>query len=52
MSRRKTVRLTVRPEDLKKTRVPLPKKVERVHKHRKDRRAQETRKDLEGMAEE
>lgn len=52
MPRKRTVKLTVRPEDLRKVRVPLPKKGERIHKHRKDRRSQETKRDLENLAEE
>ena len=50
MPQKKTV-LTVKKEDLLKTRVSLPKKVEKVHKHRKDLRAQETKKDLERLTE-
>ncbi len=52
MPRRKSKILKVKPEDLKKLRVPLPKKPAKVHKHRKDRRTTETRRDLERLAEE
>jgi hypothetical protein len=52
MARRKTTTITIKKEDLGKGRVPLPKQVERVHKHRKDRRSQETKQDLEKMAQE
>ena len=52
MAKRKTTTITVKKEDLGKERVPLPKKVEKIHKHRKDRRSKETKQDLEKMAKE
>jgi len=52
MSKRKTTTITIKKEHLGNERVPLPKKVEKIHKHRKDRRSQETKQDLEKMAEE
>ena len=52
MAKRKTTTITIKKEDLGKGRVPLPKKVEKIHKHRKDRRTQETKQDLEKMAQE
>lgn len=52
MPRRKAKILKVKPEDLKKVRVPLPQKPAKVHRHRKDRRSAETKQDLERLAEE
>jgi hypothetical protein len=52
MSKRKTATIPIKKEDLGRGRVPLPKKVEKIHKHRKDRRTQETKQHLENMAQE
>ena len=38
--------------DLPKERLPFPRQTEKIHKHRKDRRSQITKKDLKRMADE
>ena len=52
MSKRKTTTITVRRKILGRGAYPFPRKLKKIHKHRKDRRTQETKQDLEKMAQE